>query len=179
MLRKDCPPGAYLITPQRTQDLEVSLVNLLLTHGVSLQPQLFLSRCVVCNGEIKDVHDMEEKRRIFADHQAPPGLSATIANVYACNGCGQGYWWCDKPSSSASRVKLQATKLFEQCLRGGVPLVDGDEDSTLGMFEYVNVSEQRQKGLDERTKAAEAAEVAAASGGDGSIADNVGPSDGR
>lgn len=141
MLRKDCPPGAYLINPKTLGNLEASLVHLLLSHGVVLEPQSFLSRCVVCNGNIRDVTDKDERRRVFAAHQVLE--VADDLECYACDGCGQGYWWCDRPTSSATRVKGQATRLFELCLRGGVEI-----KGPLSMFDNVDVDAERRKPLD-------------------------------
>jgi mRNA deadenylase 3'-5' endonuclease subunit Ccr4/uncharacterized protein with PIN domain len=141
MARKDTPPGSYLINPKTLGKMEASLVHLLLSHGVVLEPKHFLTRCVVCNGNIVDVVEAEEKKRIFKAHQAPE-LSQDYL-CYECDGCGQGYWFCDKPTSSASRVKNQAIHLFELCLRGGVDL-----KGPLHMFEEVDVEAEREKWLD-------------------------------
>ena len=138
VLRKDCPAGTYLITPRSTNDLEYCLVHMLLTHGVTLTPNNFLSICVVCNGTIVNVMDDDSKRRILAANAAPEHLIDEL-EVYECNGCGQGYWWCDRPTSSASRVKGQATRLLELCLQGGVP-VDGDDR---GIFDVVDMEQER------------------------------------
>ena len=141
VIRKDCPAGTYLVTPRSLNDLEHCLVHLLVTHGVTLIPKDFLSRCVVCNGSICDVLDDHAKRQILATNQAPEHLIDEL-EVYECDGCGQGYWWCDRPTSSASRVKGQATRLFELCLRGGVP-VEGD----MHIFDFVDIEKERQTKL--------------------------------
>jgi hypothetical protein len=53
-------------------------------------------------------------------------------------------WWCDRPTSSASRVKGQATRLFEMCLRDGVEI-----QVPLSMFDSVDLRRpERKKGLD-------------------------------
>jgi len=143
LLRKDCPSGTYLVNPKSLTNLEAAFVHLLLHHGVTLEPANFLTRCVVCNGSIKDVESIEDKRRVFAANNAPD-LTDELAEVYECHGCGQGYWWCDRPSSSATRVKSQATRLFELCLRGGVPI-----KGPLHMFDYVDVEKERERGLEE------------------------------
>jgi hypothetical protein len=93
-----------------------------------------LTRCVVCNGSIEPVHDDDRRRDIFQCHQAPDEISLEVLDVYQCNNCSQGYWWCEKPTSSASRVKSQASRLLELCVRGGVPIEDD-----LGMFDYIDV----------------------------------------
>jgi uncharacterized protein with PIN domain len=160
--RKDCPAGAYLVDVRCS--LEETLVHLLLSHGVQLQPSKILTRCVVCNGSFIDVHDDEKKREIFKSQQAPDVLNDQELDVYECNvsficsvrfqnlfrnlilicsqtnflflrfafqkGCGQGFWWCEKPNSSASRVKSQAIKLLEICIAGGVKV-----SRKLGLFE--------------------------------------------
>lgn len=141
MIRKDTPPGAYLINPKTLGKLEACLVHLLLSHGVVLEPKNFLSRCVVCNGNIVDVVELEDKKRIFAAYQAPE-LSDDV-KCYECNGCGQGYWFCDIPTSSAHRVKNQAIRLFEMCLRGGIEF-----KGPLSMFDEVDVEAERKKKLD-------------------------------
>ena len=103
LLRKDCPPGAYLLDTKSLSNLEVTLVHLLLSHGVTLQPRKFLTRCVVCNGQIQSVQDEEKIQTIFESHQAPKCLNEEIFEVFQCSDCKQGYWWCDRPTSSASR----------------------------------------------------------------------------
>ena len=126
------------------KNMEFALVHMLLMHGVVLEPSNFLTRCVVCNGCIETVRDREAKRKIFAANHAPENL--LDLECYACDGCGQGYWWCDRPTSSASRVKSQATRLFQVCLRGGVP-IRGD----LNMFSFVDVQAERKLPLDSTT----------------------------
>lgn len=148
--RRDCPPGGYCISPALLPSLEVILVHMLLTHGVVLVPKTFLTRCVVCNGMICNVTDSSEKRRIMQDYQAPSGLSEEM-EVYECNGCKQGYWWCDRPTSSASRVKTAATRLFEICLRAGVPI----KGETPHMFAFVDIEAERSKGWDYTDKGSE------------------------
>ena len=143
LLRKDCPSGTYLVNTKSLVKLEAAFVHLLLHHGVTLEPRNFLSRCVICNGSIEDVDSAEDKRRVFATNNAPD-LSDQLSDVYQCHGCGQGYWWCDQPTSSASRVKSQAARLFELCLRGGVPI-----KGPLNMFDFVDVDKEREKGLEE------------------------------
>jgi uncharacterized protein with PIN domain/mRNA deadenylase 3'-5' endonuclease subunit Ccr4 len=131
--RNDCPPGTYCIHPTSLGNLEVVMVHLLKTHGVVLDPvNKFLSRCVVCNGNINSVgDDLGEKRRILESYDAP--LEKLMdANVYECDGCKQGYWWSeDVETYSASRVKDTAKKLLLKCLAGGIPLVQ-DKDYTTG-----------------------------------------------
>jgi len=138
--RKDCPPGAYLLDTKSLSNLESTLVHLLLSHGIKLEPNKMLSRCVVCNGSIEPVFEEERKQQIFESHQAPDGLNDEILDVYQCDGCSQGYWWCEKPTSSASRVKTQATRLLEICISGGVEV-----DSDLGMFSFVDVEKIKNK----------------------------------
>ena len=145
LLRKDCPPGAYLIHPKKTADLEKALVQLFLTHGVVLRPSEFVTRCVVCNGTIYTVADEEDRARIFEANGCPD--LQTDLSVYACNGCGQGYWWCEEiPTSSATRVKNQAAHLFRQCLRGGVPY-----EGELRMFDFVDPAAEHKIGKEEGT----------------------------
>lgn len=139
--RKDCPPGTYLLDTKSLLNLESAIVHLLVSHGVVLRPKDILSRCVVCNGTIEPVHDEDQRQVIFRTYQAPEEVENEVMDVYQCNGCSQGYWWCEKPTSSASRVKSQASRLLELCIRGGVP-VDGD----LGMFDYIDVEKQRKEG---------------------------------
>jgi len=141
MLRSDCPGGAYCINPTFLGNLEVPLVHMLLMHGVVLEPSTFLTRCVVCNGSIGEVHDREKKKSILKEYEAPETL--VDVEVFQCDGCQQGYWWCDRPTSSASRVKTVATELFETCLRAGLPYRGG-----LEMFDEVDVEKQRRLGID-------------------------------
>ena len=138
LLRKDCPPGTYLLDQNSLLNLELSLVHLLLSHGVKLEPAKMLTRCVVCNGNIEPVYGAAEKQEIFDSYQGPDQVDAEVLNVYRCDGCSQGYWWCEKPTSSASRVKSRATKLLESCISGGVPV-----DDDLGMFSHIDVEKVR------------------------------------
>lgn len=151
MQRSDCPPGTYLISPQSLPNLEVTLVHLLLTHGVALDPTSFLTRCVVCNGHIASVEHVDHKERILKTYDAPTE-GVEDMDVFECEGCQQGYWWSDRPNSSASRIKGTTTNLFELCLQAGVPLHDENE---LGFFDYVNVEAQRSKGWDNGRKGSE------------------------
>ena len=129
-----------MIDPKKTSDLEKAMVQLFLTHGVVLRPSEFVTRCVGCNGTIYTVANEEDKAKIFAANGCPN--LKTDLSVYACNGCGQGYWWCtDMPTSSATRVKEQAAHLLRQCLRGGVPY-EGD----LRMFDFVDPEAERKIG---------------------------------
>ena len=155
LLRKDCPPGAYHLDPKSTSHLEQALVRMLRTHGVQLAPCVFLTRCVVCNGNINRVLADEEKRKVFIEHGAPDLVdSKNDMEVFRCDGCRQGYWWDDRPSSSASRVFMQATKLFRLCLRGGVGLKDEtskDEKKrkeVVGAFDFVDVQMERQQPIE-------------------------------
>merc|ERR1712146_58622 len=92
-----------------------------------------------CNGTIRAVHDDKTKEEIFASQDAPESLNQEVMDVFQCNVCSQGYWWCDRPTSSASRVKNVATGLFEKCIRGGVPVT-----KDMGMFSHVNVEEVKR-----------------------------------
>ena len=150
MVRTDCPPGAYCINPSLLPNLEVALVHMLLTHGVVLEPSTFLSTCVVCNGKIVEVYGDDEKLRILDGYQAPLDLLSGGMEVFECNGCRQGYWWCDRPTSSASRVKNTATKLFELCLKAGVPY-----HGPLKMFDHIDVEELRRAGWDTSQRGSE------------------------
>jgi hypothetical protein len=85
------------------------------------------------------------------EHGAPNLIeSKENVEVFRCNGCSQGYWWDDRPSSSASRVFSQATNLLRLCLRGGVNLKDEavNEETKrremLGAFDFVDVAMERQ-----------------------------------
>lgn len=149
LLRKDCPPGAYLLDPKSIRHLEEALPRLLRTHGVELSPCTFLTRCVVCNGNINRVSNDDEKRTIFVEHGAPDLVNTKEdMEVFKCDKCSQGYWWDDRPSSSASRVFEQATKLFRLCLRGGVRIKNqssSDETTqkeTMGAFDFVDVKKE-------------------------------------
>ena len=151
LLRKDCPPGAYLLDPKNTAHLEQALPRLLRTHGIELSPCTFLTRCVLCNGRIDRVLTDDEKKAVFEDHGAPALVhSEENIEVFRCDKCGQGYWWDDTPSSSASRVFAQATKLLRLCLRGGVAVKDeAVPDSkkrqvVMGAFDFVNVAKERE-----------------------------------
>ena len=140
VMRKDCPPGTYRLDRQALSNLELSLVHLLLSHGVELQPQNFLSICVVCNGSIDRVEDKATIEGIFVAHKAPNILIDQQLKVWQCCGCKQGYWYDERPTSSASRVKNQATKLLKLCIRGGVPVV-GDLD----LFDFIDVESTRKE----------------------------------
>ena len=154
MERRDCPASAYCISPpflQSVQTLECCLMHMLLTHGVVLEPSTFLGRCVVCNGSIVEVHGDDEKYRILTGHKAPAELIQDGLDVYECDGCQQGYWWNDKPTSSASRVKNSAAHLFELCLRAGVPFRGPHET----LFDHLDVHGLRQQGWNDTTPGSE------------------------
>ena len=138
--RKNCPPGAYLLNSMRLLSLEISLVHILKFYGITLQPRKFLTRCVVCNGKILELSKVEEKRKVLQQYGSS-NIEEDLENVYQCNGCGQGYWWSDSPTSSASRVKNAATHLFRLCLRGNIPI-----EGCLRLFDHVSVKEERQIG---------------------------------
>jgi uncharacterized protein with PIN domain len=141
--RAECPPGTFVISPSFLDKLEVVMVHMFLTHGVVLEPEAFLSRCVICNGDIEVLNSSAEKLRILQEYEAPVELLQEDLEVYQCDGCGQGYWWCDRPTSSASRVKGAATRFFQLCLRAGIPM-----HGPLGMMEHVDVEEERRRGWD-------------------------------
>lgn len=153
MQRRDCPTSVYCIHPPYLSHLEVVMVHMLLSHGVELIPSTFLSRCVVCNGKIIEEHDDTRKRQILSEYEAPHALIDEGMAVFVCDGCQQGYWWNDRPTSSASRVKTAATRLLELCVRAGVPIRDDDDDG--GMFHHVNYSQLRQEGWDYTTPGSE------------------------
>jgi hypothetical protein len=142
--RKNCPAGTYLVNPRTIEDLEASLVHLLLLHSITLQPRKFLTRCVVCNGIIQEVSGAEEKKNVFREF-GYPGFGEDL-DVYKCDKCGQGYWWSDSPQSSASRVKESAGKLLRTCVRGGIPT-----EGSLDFFNFVNVKEEIKLGEQERS----------------------------
>ena len=151
LLRKDCPAGAYLLDPKSTESLEAALPCLLKTHGVDLVPRTFLTRCVVCNGNIVQVDDDATKKKVFVDHGAPAlAKSDEVFEVFQCDTCAQGYWWDRRPNSSASRVLAQATKLFRLCLRGGVALQcekiekGPRREKAMGAFSFVDVESERK-----------------------------------
>jgi uncharacterized protein with PIN domain len=138
--RKDCPPGAYLLEARSLVNPEMTLVHLLLSHGVMLQHAKVLSRCVVCNGSIETVEDAVKIQEIFRLLQAPGTLNIEFLDVYQCDSCSQGYWWCDKGTRAPSRFNKQAKRLLELCIRGGVPV---DED--LGTFDFLVDHEIRRE----------------------------------
>ncbi|KAL3817678.1 hypothetical protein ACHAXA_002827 [Cyclostephanos tholiformis] len=154
LLRKDCPPGAYLVDTKSTSYLEQTLPRIFRTHGVELSPCTFLTRCVLCNGDIIRVLTDEEKRAIFIQHDAPAmvGCNLVEVDVFRCSQCLQGYWWDERPASSASRSFNQTTRLLRICLRGGVALKDETatdkkhrlRQDLMGAFEFVDVSKERE-----------------------------------
>ena len=153
MQRRDCPTSVYCIHPPYLSQLEVVMVHMLLSHGVELIPSTFLSRCVVCNGKIIEEHDDTRKRQILTEYEAPHALIDEGMAVFVCDGCQQGYWWNDRPTSSASRVKTAATRLLELCIRAGIPIRDDDDDG--GMFQHVNYQQLREEGWDYTTPGSE------------------------
>ena len=118
---------------------------MLTSHGVNLEPKEMLTRCVVCNGNIKPVYGARQRQTIFQSYHTPEDVwkNNEIMDVYQCDSCGQGYWWCEKPTSSASRVKMQATRLLELCIAGGVSINDKD----MGMFDHIDVDAIKQMNL--------------------------------
>lgn len=152
--RQNCPSGAYLIKSKTlSSNWEIVMAHILLTHGVVLDPAKFLSRCVVCNGNICEVDDPEMKKKIFDDHQAPSSVGRdSNLDVYQCDGCKQGYWWCDRPTSSATRAKGQATRLYQMCIQAQVPVSPSEKHH---MFQDVDIEEERRKGWDWTIKGSE------------------------
>lgn len=152
LARTNCPAGTYLVNPKCLQgNWEIILAHILLTHGVVLDPNQFLSRCVVCNGNICSVTDPALKQKIFAEHQAPVDGEDNLA-VYQCNGCQQGYWWCDRPTSSASRVKSQAIRLYQMCLQAQVPI---NPSADKHIFDHLDAEVEKRKGWDWTMKGSE------------------------
>jgi len=152
LARTNCPAGTYLVNPKSLQgSWEIVLVHILLTHGVVLDPKKFLTRCVVCNGNICKVEDPAHRTRIFAEYSAPVEEDENLA-VWQCDGCQQGYWWCDRPTSSASRVMCQATRLYQKCLQAQVPVYPSSERH---MFAHLNIKEESRKGWDWSVKGSE------------------------
>jgi uncharacterized protein with PIN domain len=145
LLRKDCPPGAYFLDVKSLANPERTLVHLLLSHGVVLEPHTFLSRCVFCNGKAERVHEKATIQAILASHPAPDDDDALeeeeeekgVLKVSQCSACAQGYWWYNRPTSSASRVKNQAIQLLELCIRSGVPIKEDD----MAMFDFVDAEQ--------------------------------------
>jgi uncharacterized protein with PIN domain len=154
MQRRDCPTSVYCIHPPYLSHLDVVMVHMLLSHGVELCPSKLLSRCVVCNGNIVEEHDDTRKRQILTEYEAPHVLIDEGMAVFICDGCQQGYWWNERPTSSASRVKTAATRLLELCVRAGVPIHDDDDDDG-GMFDHVNYDQLREEGWDYDTSGSE------------------------
>jgi hypothetical protein len=113
---------------------------------VTLYPEKFLTRCVVCNGKIIEVFDREQQKAIF-DQYASPDFGEELDHVYKCNSCGQGYWWSSSPTSSASRVKDNCTHLLKLCLRGGVRV----EGQPL-FFSHIDYDAERKVGEDNRSR---------------------------
>lgn len=140
VLRRDCPPGTYRLDTKALSNLELTLVHLLLSHGVTIEPKKFLSTCVVCNGQIDPVTDKGTIESIFATHKAPESLNAENLEVFQCCNCKQGYWYDERPTSSASRVKNQATRLLKICIRGGVSI-----DKDMALFDFIDVDEVKQE----------------------------------
>jgi len=127
ILRKPCPPGTFLVNSSK--DLKQTLCNLLFLHNVTLETCKFLTRCVVCNGSIKQVTCEEKRKQIFEKYKAPILSDLT---VFQCSNCFQGFWWSDRPNSSASRVKNATAYLFKLAVQNGVPY-QGD----LNMFDFI------------------------------------------
>jgi hypothetical protein len=135
-----------LVYPSNVRSLEQTLVKILLLHGVTLYPEKFLTRCVVCNGKIIEVFDREQQKAIF-DQYASPDFGEELDHVYKCNSCGQGYWWSSSPTSSASRVKDNCTHLLKLCLRGGIRV----EGQPL-FFSHIDYDAERKVGEDNRSR---------------------------
>ena len=60
-----------LLDTKSLLNLESAIVHLLLSHGVKLEPNRILTRCVVCNGSIEPVRDEDRRKDIFKTYQAP------------------------------------------------------------------------------------------------------------
>merc|ERR1711982_212534 len=61
-------------------------------------------------------------------------------DVYQCVGCNQGYWWSDRPNSSASRIKNAVSYLFQLALDYGVSY--NKNDINTDMFDFLNMEQK-------------------------------------
>ena len=67
-------------------------------------------------------------------------------DVYQCIGCKQGYWWSDRPNSSASRIKNAVSYLFHLAIDYGIPYsTNGISDEDI--IHFLTVDEDQEDGL--------------------------------
>lgn len=71
-------------------------------------PDDALTRCVLCNGLIKQLDDRDAARVRSRDNKIPPDPAI---DLFACTGCSQTFWWSQRDNSSAARAKDLADKL--------------------------------------------------------------------
>lgn len=77
---------------------------------LDLDPAGALTRCVLCNGIIREL-DGDKARDLRSrdvDRKLPADPAVTL---YACSGCAQTFWWSDRGTSSAARAKNLADRL--------------------------------------------------------------------
>lgn len=67
-----------------------------------------LTRCVLCNGIIKQLDDRDAAQARSRDHKIPPDPAIEL---FACTGCAQTFWWSENEHSSAARAKDLADRL--------------------------------------------------------------------
>ena len=95
--------------------MEGGLASILVEHRIVLNPELFLTRCMVCNGKIseliKEEHEEETLREwgVYDEEKVPQEL-----DLYYCEACYQVFWWSPVKTSSSVRAAEQADYLYQK-----------------------------------------------------------------
>jgi hypothetical protein len=88
-------------------------------HNIVLDPTLFLTRCVKCNGSIAETAADDPR---LQGHDIPDSFQ-----IFICEACEQPYWWNEREKSSSVRAKSLAERLFEYVLQHTNKGDDGEE----------------------------------------------------
>ena len=112
MLRRaGCPPAVFLDNRRAKESLAALFQRL----AVPVEPEVFLTRCVKCNGAIKAEGSGQwpagwDGARARAADGVPQDLPLFLCTNEACL---QVYWFSNRPNSSAVRSKELADELHE------------------------------------------------------------------
>lgn len=99
---------------------EEAFTAVIRTARVSLDPANALTRCVLCNGLIRelDTHQARALRTSDVDNKIPHDPDVAL---FSCSVCAQTFWWSERGNSSAARAKELADKLFRLAQKALAP----------------------------------------------------------
>lgn len=90
---------------------EEAFMAVIRTARVSLDSANALTRCVLCNGLIRELDTQQARalRTRDVDNKIPHDPDVVL---FSCSVCAQTFWWSERGNSSAARAKELADKLF-------------------------------------------------------------------